>query len=243
MSSVTSGSSSPNLEVYDRDWGGNTVSSHSLNLLGDGAYGYGAWQGPGPAARTNCKTGVTSKVYPMSSVQDGTVATGAATGKSDGYTVDVITLQGVRSYDPDAGQWTTPDAYAGDVHDPMSQKPFMWNRNNAYEYSDPSGYSSDRETQRAMEAELLGTEMAPMARAQLQRALSSMRGQSQFETRLGNFRGNLSTRAIKAAAERAVTGGESAKGGKFDHLQDVSDQLRGLQNWSTRKKPQSTPTL
>ncbi len=37
------------------------------------------------------------------------------------------------------GQWTSPDAYAGNVHDPMSQKPFMYNRNNTYEYSDPSG--------------------------------------------------------------------------------------------------------
>jgi hypothetical protein len=37
------------------------------------------------------------------------------------------------------GQWTTPDAYAGDVHDPMTQKPFMWDRNNPYQYADPSG--------------------------------------------------------------------------------------------------------
>jgi hypothetical protein len=52
----------------------------------------------------------------------------------------VINFQGVRTYDPNAAQWTTPDAYAGDVHDPMTQKPFMWNRNNPFEYSDPSGY-------------------------------------------------------------------------------------------------------
>jgi hypothetical protein len=35
---------------------------------------------------------------------------------------------------------TSPDAYAGYVHDPMSQKPYMWNRNNPYEYSGPSGF-------------------------------------------------------------------------------------------------------
>ncbi len=37
-------------------------------------------------------------------------------------------------------QWTSPDAYAGDVHDPMSQHPYMWNDNNPVQYSDPSGY-------------------------------------------------------------------------------------------------------
>ncbi len=47
----------------------------------------------------------------------------------------------MRAYDPSANQWTTPDAYAGDVHDPMSQKPYMWNNNNAMAYSDPTGYA------------------------------------------------------------------------------------------------------
>ena len=59
---------------------------------------------------------------------------------ADGWTMDYETWQGVRTYDPAVGQWNTPDAYAGEVHDPMSQKPFMWNRNNFYDYSDPSGY-------------------------------------------------------------------------------------------------------
>jgi hypothetical protein len=45
-----------------------------------------------------------------------------------------------RTYDPTSGQWLTPDAYAGDVHDPMTQKPFMWNNNNPVQWSDPSGY-------------------------------------------------------------------------------------------------------
>jgi hypothetical protein len=35
---------------------------------------------------------------------------------------------------------TSPDAYAGDVHNPASQKPFMWNNNNPVQFSDPSGY-------------------------------------------------------------------------------------------------------
>jgi YD repeat-containing protein len=69
---------------------------------------------------------------------------GMATGTKialDGWTLDNNTWQGVRTYDASIGQWNTPDAYAGDVDDPMSQQPFMWNRNNPYEYSDPSGFS------------------------------------------------------------------------------------------------------
>ena len=62
--------------------------------------------------------------------------------KADGFNDGVNTFQGVRTYDPQAGVWTTPDAYHGDVHDPMSQKPYMWNGNNPYTYSDPSGYAA-----------------------------------------------------------------------------------------------------
>lgn len=60
----------------------------------------------------------------------------------DGWTFEYETWQGVRTFDPAIGQWNTPDAYAGDAHDPMSQKPYMWNRNNPYAYSDPSGYEA-----------------------------------------------------------------------------------------------------
>ena len=59
---------------------------------------------------------------------------------ADGWSLAKDTWQGVRTYDGTVGQFNTPDAYAGDVHDPMTQKPFMWNRNNPYSYSDPSGY-------------------------------------------------------------------------------------------------------
>ena len=62
--------------------------------------------------------------------------------RSDGYSDGINTFQGVRAYDPNMNQWTTPDAYAGDVHDPMSQKPYMWNGNNPVQYSDPSGYEA-----------------------------------------------------------------------------------------------------
>jgi hypothetical protein len=57
----------------------------------------------------------------------------------DGFEAPFGTVQGVRVSN-DFAQWTSPDAYAGDVHDPLSEKPYMLNRNNPYEYSDPTGY-------------------------------------------------------------------------------------------------------
>ena len=60
--------------------------------------------------------------------------------RSDGYYVGMTLIQGVRAYDPGSSQWTTPDAYAGDITDPMSQQKYMWNGNNPISYSDPSGY-------------------------------------------------------------------------------------------------------
>lgn len=61
--------------------------------------------------------------------------------RSDGYGVGNLQLQGVRDYDPRAQEWSTPDAYVGDVSDPMSQQPYAWNRNNPSLYEDPSGFS------------------------------------------------------------------------------------------------------
>jgi hypothetical protein len=58
----------------------------------------------------------------------------------DGIYDGVTVIQGVRSMDSTSGQWTTPDAYQGAVDDPMSQKSYMWNRNNSFSYMDPSGY-------------------------------------------------------------------------------------------------------
>ncbi|HEV2737136.1 MAG TPA: hypothetical protein VGU66_01025, partial [Candidatus Elarobacter sp.] len=66
------------------------------------------------------------------------------TNRADGYNFGSFRINGVRAFDAALGSWTTPDAYAGDVHDPASQQRYMWNRNNPYEYSDPSGYESQR---------------------------------------------------------------------------------------------------
>ena len=60
--------------------------------------------------------------------------------RTDGLTDGFDTIQGVRAYDNTSGSWTTPDAYAGDVHDPISQKSFLWNGNDPVTYADPTGY-------------------------------------------------------------------------------------------------------
>jgi YD repeat-containing protein len=60
--------------------------------------------------------------------------------RADGYAMVGGLVQGARTYDNTSGQWLTPDPYVGDVHDPMSQKPFMWNNNNPVEWADPMGY-------------------------------------------------------------------------------------------------------
>ncbi|MDP9024640.1 MAG: hypothetical protein M3N13_04590, partial [Candidatus Eremiobacteraeota bacterium] len=88
----------------------------------------------------------------------------------------------------------------------------------------------------ALEAELLGGEMTALARAQVRQAKRSVRSQGQFNSRLDNFRSNLSNRAIKAAAQRQVTGKETGKGGRYNHLQDVQDQLRGLDKLVQQEK-------
>ena len=62
--------------------------------------------------------------------------------RTDGYQIGDVTIQGVRAYDPGSAQWTTPDAYAGVVTDPMSQQSYMWVNNNPIAYSDPSGYEA-----------------------------------------------------------------------------------------------------
>jgi hypothetical protein len=67
--------------------------------------------------------------------------------RSDGFQIATgvmgvppIQINGVRAFNATLGTWTTPDAYEGDIRDPASQQRYMWNRDNAYDYSDPSGY-------------------------------------------------------------------------------------------------------
>ncbi|HXM18329.1 MAG TPA: DUF6531 domain-containing protein [Candidatus Tumulicola sp.] len=59
---------------------------------------------------------------------------------TDSISDGAVMIQGVRSYDPSVGAWTAPDALAGVTDDPMSQKPYSYDRNNPVGYSDPTGF-------------------------------------------------------------------------------------------------------
>jgi len=133
------------LTVWDRELSGLWVGEHNTSGAGSGgdpdAYRRGTQcMAPG-ATSSGGYLGTTGFVGPkgftgLNVGQGGYMCSPAQDGYSDGYNV----FQGVRAYDPQLQTWTTPDAYAGDVHDPASQKPYMYNRNNPLIYSDPSGF-------------------------------------------------------------------------------------------------------
>jgi YD repeat-containing protein len=75
--------------------------------------------------------------------RSGGVGQGSILGmyRPDGITDGANTIQGVRTTDAMSGTWTTPDAFAGLVDDPKSEKSYVWNGNNPMTYTDPSGYA------------------------------------------------------------------------------------------------------
>lgn len=67
--------------------------------------------------------------------------------------LSTLTFQGARTYDDALTQWASPDAYAGDVNDPMSQQPFAWNNNNPAAYADPSGFCPEKPTAEQLDSD------------------------------------------------------------------------------------------
>ena len=121
---------STGLDVLDRDMTGGLVGDHD-------SQGFSGWSAA-PSFNTG-KLVTAHGSFPVGSDSgnSGQFMQNRLDGYNDGYG---NTFQGVRSQDSNTGQWSTPDAYAGDVHDPMSQKPYMYNHNNPLQYGDPSGY-------------------------------------------------------------------------------------------------------
>ncbi|MDB5070346.1 MAG: hypothetical protein JWM87_1457 [Candidatus Eremiobacteraeota bacterium] len=120
----------------DRDFAELAVTTHNESGYDGLSYVNGEYRTP--------KLTRPVDVYEQGGGNVGTIAFAPTGGfgyiHPDGFETLFGTIQGTRISDSFTGTWTTPDAYAGDVHDPMSQKPFMWNRNNPYDYSDPSGF-------------------------------------------------------------------------------------------------------
>jgi hypothetical protein len=113
------------LSVYDRDPAGVIVqTSNATGSTGFNPLDPSTVSGAGAAGTTGYRAANVPEQYV----------------RGDGFMVAGVQINGVRAFDPNLGAWTTPDAYAGDVHDPVSQQRYMWNRGNAFQYSDPSGY-------------------------------------------------------------------------------------------------------
>jgi hypothetical protein len=115
------------ISVLERDWSGDVVTGHSVG----GSLGMSIEDPYQQLGGISNDQGT-----PDSVTQQGPILQPASDGIWDGVSV----IQGVRNHDPQTGTWTTPDAYPGEIQDPMSQKSYMWNRNNQFAYSDPSGF-------------------------------------------------------------------------------------------------------
>jgi RHS repeat-associated protein len=144
-----------NITVFDRDQTGEKQTAHGyLTSWGKNGVWFDSWNLAGARNLWIAKGNSQQTVYPFTVPGTcGYYDVGLKTyencppytpqfdmARPDGYNMVGGYVQGARTYDPTSGQWLTPDAYAGDVHDPMSQKPFMYNNNNPVEWEDPSGY-------------------------------------------------------------------------------------------------------
>jgi hypothetical protein len=129
--------------TFDRDYSGTQVQTHVVNQVSGVPVGhYTAYAPPGAMLQaTGAKFGSIA-LYPDSLGGSAYIPVPAPpiSPRGDGYMLGDIAIQGVRAYDPTSAQWTTPDAYSGDVDDPMSLKPFVYNNNNPIAFEDPSGY-------------------------------------------------------------------------------------------------------
>lgn len=143
-------SSYSGLTFYDRVAGAiafchnatGAAGNDKLNAQHSKLFGTDPSTSPCKIYGTQVMSSPTSVVWGSQNIAGG-VGQGKVLGTpgGDGITDGANTIQGDRSYDSVQGQWTTPDPYAGDVRDPMSQKSYVWNNNNPVGYSDPSGFA------------------------------------------------------------------------------------------------------
>ncbi len=134
------------LTFYDRGPGGTGLGCHNVNgttfvgvadsFLGI-AIGNPCNAPPsGPPMPTSLLWGGNPYSGYVSVGDGGTLGLPRPDGFADGFDI----IQGVRSFDPTAGVWTTPDTYAGSLFSPASLNSYLWNDNNPINNTDPSGY-------------------------------------------------------------------------------------------------------
>ncbi len=134
--------SSGHMVVLDRDGSGQRMSEH--DNVSYGSIGLGSSVNP------TIYNPTIPFVFPGSTNADQctsgncTRAANLEYNHSDGFTYAGLTFQGTRAADTSSGQWTTPDAVTGAADDPMSQKAFALDRNNAHEYVDPTGFTPNQ---------------------------------------------------------------------------------------------------
>lgn len=156
------------LDVYDRDQTGAEVSSHGQAFYNNrsgwmtNGYWIDGWSIGSVRTLTSYKGGQQIYLQLFKGTCNGyftqqgqqqpsyfqcpaTTATFEMT-RADGYKMVGGFVQGARTFDSTSGQWVTPDPYAGNVVDPLSQKPFIWNGNNPLQFNDPTGYTIDWST-------------------------------------------------------------------------------------------------
>lgn len=118
------------ITFFDRDFTGVVASAH--NSTGYGGVGYPLSDEP---TCTNYETsyGITVGGQAGFTMSGPCVATSGSNyiqpfpffWRTDGYFDGYNVIQGVRSYDGSARQWTSMDAYAGDPMDPLSEQPYV----------------------------------------------------------------------------------------------------------------------
>jgi len=116
--------------VWDRDGAGNIVSYHNNQ-------GWSGWNVADPFSKY-CKAGAPPS-SPQFTSGNSTNTIAMMQWRADGFTDGINYFQGDRSYDPKAGQWMSPDRAGEAYGDPASNRLYAYDRNNAAEFSDPSG--------------------------------------------------------------------------------------------------------
>jgi hypothetical protein len=213
------------LTVWDRDHAGMLRSGHNNSIYYGVNFGTAVW----PSLKGQ-SSNPASPVYFSGSGNAPSCVTSCGIvqilpyNRLEGFDWSGVTIQGARVVDSSTGQWTTPDAYAGDVHDPMSQKPFMWDRNNPLEYSDPSGYNVITDAWVKLE-DLLSARFRPAVEVRVSPALQKDL-QARITATNNAVERNLKPSDVAAAINEAKGGVTTGKfGDQFNHITEVRNAL------------------